>query len=161
VLLAVGLVSCSTDRKPVDRTPLATTCAVTPTTSVTGSDGSTLLGLRSGDIFLYTIRAGPFYADPGEKFFVLLDRMPDNPNSLVLVVDAINHTSGSKLQVRASGLRAGFGYAWGAIYRFPDPGCWTLSVDQVGNRGAVTFLVEATCPPELRGSFCPSATASP
>jgi len=117
--------------------------------------------LRGGDIFVYTIRTGPFYANPGEKFFVLLDKMPESPNSVVLSVDGRNQTSGSKLQVRASSLRASWGDGWGAIYRFPDAGCWTLTVDQLGNRGSVTFLVEETCPPERRGSFCPSATASP
>jgi hypothetical protein len=84
--------------------------------------------------------------DPGEKFFVLLDKMPDSPNSVVLMVDGRNQSSGSKEQARASSLRASWGDGWGAIYRFPDAGCSTLTGDEVGNRGFVTFLVEGAWP---------------
>jgi hypothetical protein len=51
-----------------------------------GSDGTSVTGVRGGDIFLYTARQGPFHANPAEKFVVLLAKLPANPRALSLNV---------------------------------------------------------------------------
>jgi hypothetical protein len=125
-----------------------------------GSDGTSLTGVRGGDIFLYTAREGPFHANPPEKFIVLLANLPAEPRAVVLNVHGRNLATGSTLEVRAKDLTASFGEAWGANYSFPDAGCWELAIDQGGNRGSVVIEVLAACPEE-RKSFCPEPTSSP
>jgi hypothetical protein len=124
-----------------------------------GLDGTNLIGVRGGDIFLFTQRPGPFYAT-GEKFPILLANPPPNPRTVSLNVHGRNLATGATLEVLAKDLTSSWGEGWGAIYRFPDPGCWELAVDQEGNRGSVVIEVVATCPPE-RSSFCPDVTSSP
>jgi hypothetical protein len=135
-------------------------CAATPYSVMRGVDGTNLIGVRGGDIFLFTTRVGPFYANPGEKFPILLANAPADPRALSLNVHGRNLATGSTLDVRAKDLTASWGEAWGAIYHFPDAGCWELAVDQEGNRGTVVIEVVSTCP-EDRRSFCPEPTASP
>ncbi len=125
-----------------------------------GLDGTSLTGVRGGDIFLYTAREGPFHANPPEKFLILLANPPADPRSVSLNVHSRNLATGASLEVRAKDLTASFGEAWGANYTFPDAGCWELSVNQEGNRGSVVIEVTARCPEE-RASFCPEVTLSP
>ena len=157
VILAVSCTSVGVGPE-ASKTPYA--CAATPSSEMRGVDGTSLVGVRGGDIFLFTTRAGPFYASPGEKFPILLANPPPDPRAVSLDVHGRNLATGSTLDVRAKDLTASWGEAWGAIYRFPDAGCWELAVDQAGNRGTVVIEVVATCPEERR-SFCPEATSSP
>ena len=154
--IAIG---CTSDRP----TPLASSayvCSATPFSVKVGSDGTNLTGVRGGDIFLYTARPGPFHASPPEKFIVLLANLPANPRAVSLDVHGRNLTTGANVEVRAKDLTASFGEGWGAIYSFPDAGCWELAIDQEGNRGSVVIEVVATCSDERRSS-CPDPIPSP
>jgi len=157
--LAVGCSSAATGPMP-SPTVRTYVCSPTPSSVMLGRDGTNLIGFRGGDIFLFTARAGPFHANPPEKFSILLANPPGDPRALSVKVHGRNLATGSSLEVRAENLTASWGDAWGAIYRFPDAGCWELAVDQEGNRGSVVIEVTVTCP-EDRASFCPDATASP